>query len=139
MIAIIPAVLPKSFDELKERLARLCGVAPLVQIDLVGTNILAGHDALPFGEAFDFECDLMLGDPAAEVQTCIDIGASRVIVHAEDQNAHEALLMLQQARADTDFPIAVGVALRAHDTAEVLDSFAGLYDFVQVMGIDHIG
>ncbi len=138
MIEIIPAVLPKSFEGLEHSLGRLRGAAKLVQIDLVGTNILEGQYALPFWEEFDFECDIMLADPAKEVQACIDAGASRIIVHAESATAKEALEMLQPMRGGP-IPTVVGVALRAHDTKEALAPFAGLYDFVQVMGIDHIG
>jgi pentose-5-phosphate-3-epimerase len=138
MVEIIPAVLPKSFEGLEHGLGRLHTVAPLVQIDLVGTNVLEGHYALPFWEEFDFECDIMLTNPAGEVQTCIDAGASRIVVHAEAITAKEALTMLQQMRGG-EIPTVVGVALRSHDTPDALSPFDGLYDFVQVMGIDTIG
>ncbi|HUD03057.1 MAG TPA: hypothetical protein VMR46_03550 [Candidatus Paceibacterota bacterium] len=138
MVEIIPAVLPKNFNELERELERLHGVAPLIQIDLVGKNILEGHYALPFWEEFDFECDIMLNNSAHEVQTCIDAGASRVVVHAEDSSAREALEALQPMRGG-DIPTMLGLALRSHDTPNALVPFEGLYDFVQVMGIDHIG
>lgn len=138
MIEIIPAVLPKSFEGLEHSLGRVHGVAPLVQIDLVGTNILKEKYSLPFWEELDFECDIMLPDPAREVQTCIDAGASRIVVHAEASSAHEALNVLQPMRGGP-IPTVVGIALRSHDTNEALKPFEGLYDFVQVMGIDTIG
>lgn len=138
MVEIIPAVLPKSFDELERELERLHGTAPLVQIDLVGKNILEGRYALPFWEEFDFECDIMLANPAHEVQTCIDAGVSRIVVHADASSAREALEALQPMRGG-DIPTMLGIALRSHDTSDILKSFEGLYDFIQVMGIDHIG
>jgi hypothetical protein len=79
MIEIIPAILPKNWSELERGLEMLQGVAPLVQIDLVGTNVLLGKYSLPLWEEFDFECDIMLKDPAAEVQSCIDVGAARIL------------------------------------------------------------
>jgi pentose-5-phosphate-3-epimerase len=139
MIPIIPAILPKSFRDLEETLERLRGVAPLIQIDLVGTNILDGHDALPLWEEFDFEIDIMLQGALGAAQACIDIGASRIIIHADSQNAREALELLQPMRADENFPISVGIALRSHDTAAALVPFENLFDFVQVMGIDRVG
>lgn len=138
MIEIIPAVLPKSFEGLEHGLGRLRNVSKLVQIDLVGTNVLEGQYALPFWEEFDFECDIMLPDPAKALEACIDAGASRIIVHAEAATTKEALTMLQPMRGG-EIPTLVGVALRAHDTLEALVPFEGLYDFVQVMGIDNIG
>jgi pentose-5-phosphate-3-epimerase len=59
-------------------------------------------------------------------------------VHAAGSDAREALEGLQQYRAG-DFKVEVGVALRAHDTPDALNQFEGLYDYVQVMGIDHEG
>jgi pentose-5-phosphate-3-epimerase len=138
MIEIIPAILPKSFAELEETLGRLKGVAPLVQIDLVGSTILAGEEALPLWEEFDFEFDLMVEDSRAAVESLVALGASRVVVHAGRPQAHEALQALQEFR-DGDFPVALGLALQAHDEPQVLEGFTGLYDYVQVMGIDHEG
>jgi pentose-5-phosphate-3-epimerase len=138
MIEIIPAILPKSFEELERGLERLKGIAPFVQIDLVGGNVLTGREAIPLWEEFDFEVDIMLPDPEVHVRSLIDLGASRIIVHALASTAHQALEMLQETRVG-EYRVAVGVALAAHDTPEALKSFAGLYDYVQVMGIDHIG
>ncbi len=138
MIEIIPALLPKSYDELEEGLARLRGVAPLVQVDLVGTNILAGKESIPFWDEFDFEADIMLPHPSSEIEAVLISGPSRVVVHANAQDARDALLMLQDTRQGS-FPIEVGVALASHDTPEALAPLEGLFDYVQVMGIDHIG
>lgn len=138
MIEIIPAVLAKSFSELEKTLERLKGVAPWVQIDLVGKNILEGRDELPLWDEFDFECDVMLAHPAAEIEHCLEIGAARIVVHSQNPEAKQALESLQDKRGG-DFPVEVGIALRAHDEPQVLDAFAGLYDYVQVMGIDREG
>jgi pentose-5-phosphate-3-epimerase len=138
MIEIIPAVLPKNLRELEEALSRLQHVAPLVQVDLVGGNILENEEAMPFWEDFDFEMDIMLPSPSREVRRCIELGASRVVVHASAKDAPEALSQLQETRQG-EFRVEVGVALASHDAPEALAPFDGLYDYVQVMGIDHIG
>lgn len=138
MIEIIPATLPKRLEDLERDLTHLRGVAPLVQVDLVGTNILHNEEAMPLWQEFDFEFDLMLPDPLAELDSVMALGASRIVIHAATKTAREALEKLQPMR-DGDLSIAVGLALAAHDTPEVLSHFSGLYDYVQVMGIDHIG
>lgn len=138
MVEIIPAVLPKSIGELEEGLLRLQGVSSLVQIDLVGTNILDNEEAMPLWQEFNFEFDIMLPDPASEIERCIDMGASRIVVHASAKTAREACEKLQHLRGG-EYPVAVGVALGSHDTRDVLKQFEGLYDYVQVMGIDNIG
>lgn len=138
MIDIIPAILPKQYEELENGLAYLQGVAPLVQIDLVGSNIFEGHEAPPLWEEFDFEFDIMLPNPLAEVERCVQLGASRIVVHANAIDAFEAIQWLQSYRSG-DFSIQVGIALTSTDTPETLKLFEGLYDYVQVMGIAHIG
>jgi ribulose-phosphate 3-epimerase len=80
----------------------------------------------------------MLGDQAAAAEAMVALGASRVVVHAAQEGAQEALARLQQYRAG-DYAVAVGVALRAHDEALVAQGFEGLVDYVQVMGIAHEG
>lgn len=133
MIEVIPAVLPKSFKELERGLSRLRGISKLVQIDLVGANVLSGREFLPFWQEFDFECDVMLPDAHAEIQACINAGAARVVAH--DFSVLQALQTYRQG----DYAVAAGFALAAHGAPEDLDACAGLYDFVQVMGIDNIG
>src|SRR3989344_1303189 len=136
MTEIIPAVLPGSWSELEEGLAHLRGVAPLVQVDVTESDLFAGQDAMPLWEEFDFEFDLMV--PAPDIEVCVALGASRIVLHARYSAALGEVQTLQNKRSG-EFPIAVGVALQTHDAVEVLLPFAGLYDYVQVMGIDHEG
>jgi ribulose-phosphate 3-epimerase len=138
MTDIIPAILPSSLEDLEQHLLRLKGAASFIQIDLVVENVLKGEEAIPLWEEFDFECDIMLPHPEREVQTCVDVGASRIVVHANATTAQEALKALQMYRSG-DYSVKVGIALQSHDTPDVLAVFVGLYDYVQVMGIDHIG
>jgi pentose-5-phosphate-3-epimerase len=135
MVDIIPAVLVKKFQEIEGVLERIKNISPLVQIDIVDEKILEGQEAMPLWEEFDFEFDLMVPHPEHAVPQVLVLGASRVIVHAQAKNARQALEMLQETRVG-DYAVLCGVALRAHDTPETLDAFDGLYDYVQVMGID---
>lgn len=138
MTDIVPAILPKSFEELASGLAKLRGIAPLVQVDLVGENVLRGREAPPLWEEFDFEFDVMLPDPVKEVPMCVELGASRVVVHADAVNALEAVLALQQYRGGS-YPVEAGIGLASTAHPEELKKFEGLYDYVQVMGIARIG
>lgn len=137
-VKIIPAVLPKSFAELEEGLERLRGIAREVQVDLVGRNVLDAVVAMPLWQDFDFELDIMLPDPRVALDSALELGASRIVVHAQNEHAKEALVALQNLR-DGNYPTTLVVSLPAHAGPEVLDEFVGLYDAVQVMGIDHEG
>lgn len=137
-IEVIPAILPKTLTDLEMQLEKLRGTSGVLQIDLVDTNILAGQEAIPLWEEFDFEIDSMLVDPAAEISNFIALGASRIVVHADAHSARQALESVQHLR-DGSFATEIGVALRVTDGPEALQMFAGLYDYVQVMGIERVG
>lgn len=137
MIKIIPAILPHTFKELVDGLERLKGISTEVQIDLVGRNVLAGRD-VPHWQDYDFEVDIMLPEAERELETILAIGPSRITIHAAFEGAKEALGALQSMR-DGNYPIAVGVALLPSAEPDVLDEYTGLYDYIQVMGIDHVG
>ena len=136
MIEIIPAILPKSWGELEMGLEKLAGLSPLVQIDVV-KDIFGGHESLPMWEEYDFEFDIYV-EPMTFVERALELGASAVVVHARHNTVRAALEVLQKNRGG-EFATAVGLALRPADTPEVLQAYAGLYDYVQVMGIDHEG
>lgn len=112
------------------------GVSKLVQVD-VTVDFFGSEEAMPLWEEFDFEFDIFI-EPAAFIERAVGLGASRIIVHERFKGAREALDMLQEKRTG-DFAIAVGLGLRSADAPTALDSYAGLYDFVQVMGIEMEG
>ncbi len=154
MIQIIPAILEKDLSGITARLASVLGEATLVQIDVVdGTfapnrtwpfsgpeqddeldAIVAGTRTLPFTNDFDFQFDLMVEDALKEALRFATLGTSALIVHASSPGAREALEALQERRAG-DFPVKLGVALSPAVSADALEEFSGLYDFVQAMGI----
>ena len=158
MIEIIPALLSKNFAELQEALGRVVGAARVVQVDVVDgifapnktwpygdearfEKICMGDEGLPLWDEFDFQFDLMLEHPEAEVLKFIDAGAASVIIHAKSAGAKEALELVAQknAEAGDDLQTSVGLALLPTAQPADLEAFAGLYDFVQVMGIDRVG
>lgn len=133
-VDIVPALLVRSKRDLEAGLERLRGVSSWVQVDLVNTNYLESEENFPLWEEFNFEVDLMLPNQLQVTQNMVQLGAARIVVHASGGEAHEALEALQVYRTG-DFAVEVGVALRSVDTPEALQEFAGLYDYVQVMGI----
>ncbi len=156
MIEVIPAVLPRSYEELVGKLAELRGVAKVVQIDVVDgvfapsrtwpygdetrfSRILAEEEGLPFWEDFSFELDLMVLRAREEAARWVTAGVSGIIIHAESEDAREAVHSLQEKRGEGPFSISVGIALSLQTPLEELEQFAGLYDFVQLMGIAQIG
>ncbi len=158
MIEIVPAILEVSLADIKERLLQVRGAVRAVQLDVVDgvyarnrtwpyagahaqeefTHIVAQEDGLPLWEEFDFEIDLMVEHARLESARWVEAGASRIIVHADSPDARESLESLQMSRGGNT-GIKVGVALASTDEPEKLETFDSLYDFVQVMGIEHVG
>ncbi|MGH7141235.1 MAG: hypothetical protein ACREGH_01190 [Minisyncoccia bacterium] len=103
---------------------------------------------LPFAEEFEFEIDLMVERPLDIARAFIAAGAARIIIHADAEGAREALESLQSSRKgpslrpvakDSPLQLLIGVALSCDASLESLGAFEGLYDFVQVMGIEKVG
>ena len=153
---IVPAVLAKRFDELRETLSRVKGMVPLVQIDVVDgffsqnrtwpyedgdsfERIIAGEEGLPFWDQFDFEFDLMISRVEEEIGRFVAAGASRLVLHIESPGVHEALEKVAAARDAGEYAIEVGLALLPTAAPEDLAPFDGQFDFIQVMGIDSVG
>lgn len=155
MAEIIPAVLPKSYAELEQKLVSIDGAAPVVQVDLVDgvfapsktwpftdeyhwQQILAQEEGMPLWESFDFQFDLMVVDALTYARGAVAAGASSVVLHRAGKNSKEVLEALQQERVG-EFGVALGLALLPTDRAEEFAQYKELVDFVQVMGIEKVG
>lgn len=155
MIEIIPAILPKSYSELEEKLASVHDAAATVQIDAVDgifapnktwpyqggemfSAIVTQKEGLPFWEEFDFQFDCMVSHALRDAGDFISAGASSIIIHGAGKDAKETLEKLQNERAG-EFGVMLGVALLPGDEPGVFAQYKELVDFVQVMGIAKVG
>lgn len=158
MIEIIPAILPKSFDDLQRHADIVHPFAKKVQVDVVDGHFARGKTwpykdgtsfekikeeerGLPYWEDLDYEFDLMIDSTHEHAMDYVHAGASHVVVHAHAQGAVEGLRKLAEVREDDNgaFSITTGLALLPNMQPDVLESFDTLFDYVQVMGIDHEG
>ena len=100
---IIPAILPKNYEDLKNKIALVRGIVPVTQIDIcdgifvkniswpfeVGVPELDEHfrriineqEGLPFWEDIDFELDLMVSDAVENFDIYTKLGPKRIIFH----------------------------------------------------------
>lgn len=155
MIEIIPAILPKSYSELEEKLALVRDAAPVVQIDVVDgifapsktwpyaggemfSSIVSQEEGFPFWEDFDFQFDCMVSHALRDARDFVSAGASSLVIHGAGRDALETLEQLQSER-EGEFGVALGVALLPGDEVGVFAQYKALVDFVQVMGIAKVG
>ncbi len=156
-VEIVPAILPKSFADLEAHVARIGASAKVIQVDVVDgqfahnktwpyrdgasfEKIVSEEHGLPLWEDHDYEFDLMIEDSHLKAVEFARAGALRIVVHANAHGAVEGLHSLFELRQETGaYVITTGLALQPSMQPDVLDAFDTLFDYVQVMGIEHEG
>ncbi len=158
---IIPAILPKNYDDMKDKIALVRGIAEVVQIDLCDgvfvssqtwpfttgggedynfQNILNEREGMPFWEDLDFELDLMVADAVDNFDVYTKLSPKRIVFHLEAiGNVEEFRDFLDGIDVYIRDSIEIGVAINLTTPVEDIFSVVNSVDFVQVMGIEHIG
>ena len=113
MTEIIPAILPKDYEDLKNKIALVRGIVPVAQIDICDgvfvktrswpfentrqdlvlntrscldihfRKILNEQEGMPFWQDIDFELDLMVADAVENFDIYTKLGPKRLIFHLE--------------------------------------------------------
>ena len=164
MADIIPAILPKSYAELEEKLDLAATHAPVVQIDVcdgsyvptrtwpylkgdgndaIFDEIVSQEKAFPRWEDMDFEFDLMAKGAYEKIPDFISAGASRIIVHFHSADRKELDNVIKDYGKHSEelgpFDVELGIALMPADSPESIKDIVSQIHFVQVMGIEKIG
>lgn len=150
-IEIIPAILPKDFAEVEDKASLVLGSVKTVQIDicdgqfvpnatwpykkhdLTFDKLLKEEEGLPGWEKLNYEIDLMVNKAEEVVEDWVRVGATRIIVHTEMKGDLNLAIANLKDRAE------IGLALNIETAIDVIEPFIDLIQFVQCMGIDHIG
>ena len=159
MTEIIPAILEESFEKLRESIGRVVNVASVVQIDVcdgkfvstmswpIGSEnkhsveaILNEEEGLPYWDSIDFEFDLMVINAHEQFDFFVRLGAKRIIFHIEaEKDINKFKEFLEAIDMYTRENLQIGVAINTTTPIESLDKIISNVDFVQCMGIEHIG
>jgi ribulose-phosphate 3-epimerase len=159
MSAIVPAVLPKTREELEDKLARLDGLVDAIQLDIVDGRFasppswpytepdhasLPGDEALPLLGHFNFELDLMVADPRHVAGAWIENGITRLTIHAESATDLPALLEeltvgYGHAKGFAPNLLSIGLAIGAATPISLIEPYLDRADYVQFMGIAVVG
>lgn len=143
---IIPAIIPQSRTHLREQLARV-PFAPAVQIDVID-GVFAPHTSWPYGTgersgvpadirdfgAPPFEIDLMVAAPETHLDSWVEAGAARIVVHLESTERMEDILAHRRVHG-----YALGIAADDDTSIDRLHPYLTDGVFVQCMGIDKVG
>lgn len=156
MKEIIPAIMPRNFYDLKEKMSLVDGFVSTVQIDLcdgiyVHTKtwpyhpkdensleiIFSEEEGMPFWETLDLEIDCMVKNPIKELETIIRFGPKRIVFHLKSlDNPKE---FFENLDAYIKEQCEIGLAILPDTNISEIENLIEEIDFIQCMGIDEIG
>lgn len=155
MIAIVPALMPRSSQEFFSLVERIFPAAAAVQVDIMDgrltpeadwpytgnreifEELLGGKRVLPHKDALSYEADLMVKEPLSAAREWIALGAKRIVLHiGSDPALPETASAL---RAEGGGGALIGLGVLATTPIEKIAPLVPLFDFVQCMGIARIG
>ena len=161
MIEIIPAVLSKNYEDMKNKIALVRGIVPMVQVDLCDGifvknktwpfstggaddinfhRIMNEEEGMPFWEDIDFELDLMVSDALENFDIYTKLSPKRVVFHIEAVgNLDEFKNFIEGMDVYVRDAIQIGIAINTDTLVDQIIPLVNHVDFVQCMGIEKIG
>ncbi len=149
---IIPAILPKNFREIEEKIELITGLSPLVQIDICDgkfvpsitwpywkqdenfESILREERGMPEWEQINYEFDLMIDNPTVDdARKWLSAGAERIVLHLESSKDLTPVLDVLKGLVE------IGIAIGQTANVEDLNKYVDKIQFVQIMGIRKAG
>ncbi|HEY9583601.1 MAG TPA: hypothetical protein VJI66_01395 [Candidatus Paceibacterota bacterium] len=149
---IIPAILPKTFSEIEEKIKSIKGLADLVQIDICDgkfvpnitwpyvkvdqnfESILREERGMPEWEKIDYEFDLMIENPTEDdARKWLSAGAEKVILHYESSEDLTPVISILNGLVE------IGLAIDLKTSIEKIKKYADKIQYIQCMGIKKVG
>lgn len=164
MTEIIPAILPKNYEDLKNKIALIRGIVPVVQIDICDgifvpsktwpfdsaqdkpfldehfSKIMNEEEGMPFWEDVDFELDFMVADAVENFDVYTKLGAKRIIFHIEAVgDLKEFKNFLEGIDIYIKEAMEIGISVDVKTPLKQIFPLINDVNFVQCMGIDKDG
>ena len=143
MIEIIPAIIPKSFEELKEKVKLVESYVEWVQFDVIDgkfvNNVswpyIAGKnnptDLKDLETNLKLEVHLLVQNPEEVIDAWINSGVARIIFHYSSTEKHREIIEKVKKAG-----LQVGIAINPEVSIDVLDNFISQLDLVLVMTVN---
>lgn len=161
MSEIIPAILEKNFNEIKNKLSALREQTKCVHVDICDgiavpsqswpftsggledfdfNKIMNEEEGMPFWEEFDFEFDLMVSDAVENFDLYMKLGPKRMIFHPNFAgNIEDFEHFLEGLDMYIRDNVQIGIAFRPSDDLSIVSKLSHKVDFLHCMGSDKIG
>lgn len=121
MSEIIPAILPKDEEDLREKVSTLPAEIDFIHLDILEEDIWTEISR-------DFEVHLMVKEPEKIIAKWIERGAKRVIIH---ESSPEILEYRDK--------VEIGLEIEMQEFLEKEFEQVSSVDFIHIMSIDEIG
>ena len=139
MAEIVPSIIAKTFEEVKQKMAQIDGLVTWAQLDIMdGSFVLpitwnTADDLVNLDGQVKIEAHLMIAKPEDELKQWMAF-ADRVLIQVEATDYLADII-----ESFDGAPIKLGVALKIDTSLDVLDDFVGKIEYVQLMSIDALG
>ena len=153
MVQVVPAIIPKNFKDLVDKIEIVKDFVPLIQVDVFnGTlseslnwpyensddldfkSLVTGEKTLPYKDKLKYEIDVTLTNPEDFISDWITIGTDSLIVHVEGTLKMQDII--DKCKTEN---ISVGIAISPSTPNEALNPYISQIDFIQCMGNDKVG
>jgi ribulose-phosphate 3-epimerase len=142
---IIPAIIPQTFDHLTDVVNTVSPFSDEIQIDIVDGAFVPftswpyrGGGSVMLLRSITEECvvevDLMISEPERAVPLYVEAGVRKIVVHIE--SVRDIDVILQHRR---ESPYLLGLSVNNDSGMELILPYLDQVDYVQLMGIRHIG
>lgn len=147
-LSVAPSLPAAKFAELESLVASLTGTARELQVDIVD-GVFVPATSWPFTEenpreellklkgltkTISIEVDCMCMRPETYLDLFVEVGVSRVIIHAGSTTQYETCIAHARSHG-----YKIGLAVLNTTAPELVLTYATHFDFVQVMGIETVG
>jgi ribulose-phosphate 3-epimerase len=149
---IIPAILPKNFSEIEEKIELIKGIADFVQIDICDgkfvksttwpywkadenfEKIIREERGMPAWEEVDYEFDLMIDNPTEDdARKWLSAGAERIVLHLESSKDLTPVISVLSGLVE------IGIAIDLKTNIDEIKKYEDKIQFIQCMGINKVG
>lgn len=153
MPEIVPAIIPKSFSDLEEKVGAVIGAAAFVQVDVCDgkfvsakswpysgdengnfQKILHEERGLPYWQKIDYEVHIMAETPYDEVAEWAKTGAIRAIVHIEAGSDTFHQILEEWGKV-----LEIGIAAKIETPLSPLEAYFDEVNLIQLMSIKRLG
>ncbi len=137
MIEVIPAIIAKGFEELKEKIKRIEPYVKWVQFDAIDGEFANNHswnnpeDLKQLKTNLKLEAHLLIKNPELVIDNWVSSGVSRIVFHYSSTEKHQEIIEKVKKAG-----LEVGIAINPEISIEVVDQYINQLDLVLVMTVN---